>query len=100
MNLEEINKELLRIAKELAVSLPKLKEAEYKYNMVYFDALLHSGMGNAQAREAESYKRCDTEGVLKPFEELKVTVRTLITEKECYIEIAKNIRTLRGHEYA
>lgn len=96
MDLEIINSELNEISIELKTKLPELKKAEYDYNKVYFDAIIKSGMGNAQAREAEAFLRCDQEGVLAPFDELKIIVRTLVNRKECLIEIAKNIRTARG----
>ena len=98
MDLEIINQELKQISKELQEKLPELKLAEYNYNKVYFDSIIKSGMGNAQAREAEAFLTCDQEGVLVPFEELKIIVRTLVTRKECLIEISKNIRITRGNE--
>lgn len=98
MDLLSINKRLEIITEELKIALPKLKAAEYAYNKVYYDCIVKSGMGNEAKREAEAFKTCDAEGVLKPFTELKIDVRTLINEKECLIEISKNIRTMRGNE--
>lgn len=96
MNLETINEELKQISSELNGLLPQLSMAEQSYQKVYFNQIIRSGMGNAQSREAEAYLTCDTEGVLSPYQELKISVRTLINRKECLIEISKNIRTLRG----
>lgn len=96
MNLEQINIELDQISRDLAVKLPQLKDAEMQYNHVFLQSILRSGMGNAQSREAEAKLTCDTEGVLRPYEDIKVDVRTLLNRKECLIEIAKNIRVQRG----
>jgi len=98
MDLNYCNKRLEEIVKELKTLLPILKDAEYKYNKVYYDCIVRSGLGNAEKREAEAFLVCDTEGVLKPFTEAKIDVRTLINEKECLTEISKNIRTMRGQE--
>lgn len=98
MDLQQINTELQQISEDLRDLLPALKDAEYKYNKVYFDTIVRSGMGNAEKREAEAFQTCDAAGLLVPFEVLKVDVRTLINRKECLIEIAKNIRMMKGQE--
>ena len=98
MTLEEVNQELLRISDALTASLPVLREAEARYNRIFYDSILRSGMGNAQSREAEANLVCEQEGVLQPFVDVKTEVRTLINQKECIIEIAKNIRVMRGIE--
>jgi hypothetical protein len=98
MDLKKISKELDVISKELAKWLPVLKEAEFTYNKVYFKSLLESGLGNKETREAAAWQTCEAEGVLQPFEEAKIEVRTLLNRKECLIEIAKNTRMMRGQD--
>lgn len=96
MNLEEINTRLFEIKEELTQAIRNLEELEYAYNKRYFYLLIHSAMGNAPAREAEASLVCDEEGLYKPFLDKKTDVRTLSHEKEILLEVAKNIRLLRG----
>lgn len=94
MTLEEINKQLLDIAEQLKQKLPLLSFAESAYQKKFFYYLLHSVGANAQLREAEARTICQTDGLVEPFEELKIEVRTLLHQKEILIEVAKNMRLL------
>ena len=96
MTLEEINNRLLEIKEELVQAIRELKEVEYVFNKRYYYLLLHSPMGNIQAREAEANLTCDSEGLWKPFLDKKTDVRTLSHEKEILLEVTKNIRLFYG----
>ena len=96
MTLEAVNEILQELANQFPLAIEKARGTEYEYEMRFFQLLLNSGMGNAQAREAEAKAICDTEGLYRPMIEAKGLVRTLYNQKECYIEIARNLRTMKG----
>lgn len=96
MNLQQINQRLEELAKELDNALKALHEVEYLYNKRYFQLLMQSHMMSADKREAEVKAILEEEGLLKPFADRKIDVRTLLHEKDILIELSKNIRVLRG----
>ena len=99
MTLAEVNQKLIELLKKISEAIDSLKEKDIVYEMRFYDLLLKSGYGNAQAREAEAKKICDNEGLYIPMLDAKSELRKLINEKECIIEIGKNLRVLDGKDY-
>lgn len=95
MTLLEVNQKLEEIAVDYASKIRELREAELRYNLRFYDLLLHSGMGTIVAKEAEANTVCHEEGLLEPVQTLRAEVKSLYYEKDCYIEIGKNLRTIQ-----
>lgn len=95
MILEQVNKRLAELAVALPLKIRELQKAEYEYITRFSDLVAHSGMGNAQAREAEAITVCKTEGLLEPLYDLRGEYRALYQEKECLTEIGRNLRALQ-----
>ena len=94
MTLSECNDTLIAIAKQLKETIISHNQAERKYHLRFWDLLLHSGMGTIVAKEAEANLVCQEEGLLEPLQILRADLRALLNEKECYIEISRNLRVL------
>ena len=97
MNLTEVNGKLLEIANTLERLIPQLSKAELAYDLRFYDLLLHSGLGTIAAKEAEAKLTCQQEGLLEPVQNMKGDVRLLYHQKDCYIEISRNLRAI-AHE--
>lgn len=97
--LQEINERLEKIIPEIATTTIALRKLEIVYNLRFWDLILHSGMGNQAAREAEANLTCETEGLLEPLQLMKADLRALLNEKECLIAISANLRVLE-HQVA
>lgn len=96
MNLLEANKQLEQIMGELEVEIPILTKLEEEYYHRFYDLIVNSPMGNAQAREAYAKEVCRTEGVSEPYLMQKLKVRILLHKKEMIIEISRNLRSLNN----
>ena len=95
MTLPEVNEKLARIAEEYPRKLKQLQEAEITFNLRFWDLLLHSGMGTIGAKEAEANLTCNQEGLLEPLQILRADVKGLYHEKDCFTEIARNLRAIQ-----
>ena len=95
MNLIELNEKLEVISEEYPQKIRQLQEAEMKYNLRFWDLLLHSGMGNQASREAEASLVCQEEGLLEPLQILRADVKALYHQKDCFQEISRNLRALQ-----
>ncbi len=99
MTLNEVNKRLLEINTELREVLPKERATTWTYEKAFMGKMMHSGMGNQAAREAEAKLACDTDGLYEPMVDIRGKVRELMIEKEILIEYSKNLRVvLNGGE--
>lgn len=98
MDLNIITKRLEEISKELPDAIKLLTKVEYPYNLKYLYVIQHSPQASVERREADAIRTCEVEGLYKPFIDAKVEVRTLQNEKECLIEMSRNIRSMRGSE--
>ncbi len=95
VNITEANLILEQIADELPAKILELVKVQQKYDLRFWDLILHSGMGNQAAREAEANLVCQEEGLLVPVQNLKGEVKALYNKKDCYTEIARNLRVLQ-----
>lgn len=98
MILTDINKRLEEISEILPKGLAELQRAEYAYQTRFSYLVSHSGMGNAQSREAEALLVCDQEGLYSPLADLRGQCRGLQVEKDCLMEISRNIRFVEQGE--
>ena len=94
MELTAVNNRLLEIVKALPQLGRELYAAEYAYQVRFSYLITHSGMGNAQAREAEALTVCDVEGFYAPLLELRYKYKALYQEKDCLIAIGDNLRAI------
>jgi Holliday junction resolvasome RuvABC endonuclease subunit len=98
MKILDINKRLEEIKEELPKALKQAWDTESAYNKVYYQVLIHSPLGTAEKREAEAKLVAEQENVLNPYQEARIELRSLLHEKECLIEISRNMRTMHGDE--
>ena len=94
MTLENINIQLEDLITEYPKKIKELQEAELKYNLRFWDLLLHSGMGTIATKEAESNLICKEEGLLEPVQILRADVKSLYHKKDFLLEISRNLRFL------
>lgn len=99
MLLPDVNYRLEEIAKFLPMKIRELHDAEYAYQIRFSYLITHSGMGNAQAREAEAIATCNAEGLYQPLLDLRGEYKALYHEKECLIEISRNLRATQVGSY-
>lgn len=95
MTLLEINQELLKIAEVYPQKSRELREAELRFNLRFWHLLLNSRLGTIAAKEAEANMICNEEGLLEPLQILRADVKALYHRKDCFIEVARNLRALR-----
>ncbi len=98
MTLQEVNKRLLEISKELQKLIPQLIEKEWEYDKKFTQVMLASPLSSQGAREGEAKLAADTAGFYKPFIDLRADVRLLYQEKEILIEYSRNLRAIGASE--
>lgn len=98
MNLAQVTEELSQVMELLSQKIIELRELEYKYDIRYYDLLLHSHGANAPAREAEAVSTLEMEGLYEPVTVARGDVKALFVRKDCLIEISKNLRSLEMTE--
>ena len=94
MNLADVTKKLEEITAMYSQKIRELQKAELAYNLRFWHLVLHSGLGTITAKEAEANTVCNEEGLLEPVQVLRADIKALYYEKDCYIELSKNIRIM------
>lgn len=95
MTLTELNSKLLLLSKSYGEKIELLQKAELAFNLRFSYLIIHSARANQASREAEANLVCQEEGLLEPVQILKADVKKLYFDKECYIELSKNMRILQ-----
>ncbi len=94
MTLPDVSRKLFELSEAYSEKIRELRQAELAFNRRFWHLLLVSGMGTIVAKEAEANTICNEEGLLEPLQILRAEVKALYYEKDCYIEIAKNLRAI------
>lgn len=90
-----ITEKLLEIDEQLQVEIAKLEKLETSYWQTYYKYLFQALERTEALREAAVKSRLEVEGVSEPYQDQKLKVRLLLTRKEMYFEISRNLRILQ-----
>lgn len=97
MTLLELNEHIIKLVKEIGDASKLYLESEYAYGKAKAENYLSPGVGlykNQEMRDAAVSQMLEDDGLTYAYLSVRYKLKTLNTELDALIEIAKNIRSL------
>lgn len=93
-DLHSISEELYKTEMKIQKLLPIVNKLTIKYESMYHNFLLHSGMASAPQREAEAKEKLALEPINEEYLESKMELRLAYSMKDTLTTISSNMRSM------